>query len=175
MWVLVLAGLVFIGLAGAAGKSSKTSTASVVDSSATSTTADVRSLLPETTEVPTTEVSTTEIPTTTEAPTTTIAAPTTTAAPSRWVPVGNLAGSATKQGALFALLGGQQRLSYSCQGSGGGGCIFSILQGPDEAFHVSPEHTAADTTMVYLDPGSYHLAAEIIGSWTFTMRLEELR
>lgn len=124
-----------------------------------------------------TTVTTAAPTTTTQPPTTTTTLPptTTTIQAPKWTAVASLSGAATKQSPSFAIRSEEQRLTYTCRGSGGGGCIFAVNEGSYPAFHTSPDHAGADTTSMHLDPGTYHLEVDIIGDWTFTVKVEELR
>lgn len=101
----------------------------------------------------------------------------TTTAPKPWVAVASLSGTASKLGAPFHLNGGQQRITWKCQGAGGGGCIFYVKKvgSSSTGWSTSPDHNGADTSQAYLAAGDYYLEVYIVGSWTATMSLEELR
>jgi hypothetical protein len=116
--------------------------------------------------------------TTTTMPTTTTAMPTTTTtAPKAWVAVASLSGTAKKAGTPLHLNGGQQRITWKCQGTGGGGCSFYVnkVDGSSGGWYTFPDHNAADTSQAYLAAGDYYLEVGVVGSWTATMSLEELR
>lgn len=120
----------------------------------------------------------TEAPTARPATTTTM--PTTTTTESKtWVAVGSLTGSTGKLGSPFHLNGGQQRITWKCQGTGGGGCFFYVKKvGSSSSYGgwtTSTTQNTNDTSQAYMTADEYHLAVDVLGSWVATMSIEELR
>ena len=129
-------------------------------------------------EAPTTSTGANESTTSTHAPAAT-QPPATTASTSSpateatWVKVATLSSTTKKQGPPFQLLGGQQRVTYSCLGDGTG-CFWDVI-GPDLGCHSVAKAGVTDETQCYLEAGEYHLETNGFGFTTITVKLEELR
>jgi len=108
--------------------------------------------------------------------TTTTAAPTTTTTvtvPMVWRTVATLSGAGNAQGAQFELLGGQQRLSWTCTRFFDLGASFYVKGG---TYQPSIDCTAASgASYLYDAAGDYHLAVIAVDNDLWSVKLEELR
>lgn len=107
------------------------------------------------------------------APGATTTTTTTSDKPKTWVEVASISATAAKRGTPFQLVGGQQRVTYSCIGEGTG-CMWDV-RGPDRDCYAVAKAGVSDQTQCYLEAGEYHLELDGFSRCTLTVKLEELQ
>jgi hypothetical protein len=174
--------VVGIGIGASTGSQDETDTTAVVTAAEGSSRQKLAPLkateatsVPTTAPAPTTTMTQAPTTTSTEAPTTT-----TTQPASKWVKVTTLTGQGDKNGPLYTLQGGQQRVTYSCSMPADGyvGASSFYPTGGFESFSCETEDgkpRASGSTMLYEESGTYHIEVNATPNNSWSITIEELR